>query len=317
MRIHVQNGPDDGVFAVTPAMFSDTGHTLSFGTTQAEFDTAMTEAEALVTSAALAKTLFPCDAPQLRLIFCTSAGLDKLAPYDLLPPGATLLNNSGVHAARAGEYCTMALLMLAARMPAMIEAQHAQRWQKQFASLLRGRHLGVLGVGDLGAAAARAARHFGMRTTGIRTRPEPHPDFDRIITQEQLYDCLHDMAFLLIAAPLTPATEGMITRERLEALPQGACVINIGRGAILDQDALCDLLDTGHLAGAVLDVFVPEPIPAGHRLWTTKNLIITPHCSVDDPARYAADSVRLFLDNVAAFEQGQPMPNRFDTIRGY
>jgi phosphoglycerate dehydrogenase-like enzyme len=317
MRIHVQNGPNDGVFEVTRAMFGDTGHRLSFGSTQAEFDAAMPEAEALVTSAALAKTLFPCDAPQLQLIFCTSAGLEKLAPYDWLPPNAALLNNSGVHAIRAGEYSAMALLMLAARMPAMIAAQQEQRWQKQFASSLRGRHLGVLGVGDLGAAAARAARHFGMRTTGIRTRPEPHPDFDRIITQDQLYEALHDMEFLLIAAPLTPATEGMITRERLEALPKGACVINIGRGAILDQDALCDLLDSGHLAGAVLDVFVPEPIPEGHRLWTTRNLIITPHCSVDDPASYAADSVKLFLDNVAAFEQGLPLPNRFDTIRGY
>jgi len=317
MRIHVQNGPNDGVFEVTEAMFGQSGHRLSFGTTQAAFDAAMPEAEALITSGSLAKTLFPCTAPNLRLVFCTSAGLEKLAPYDWLPPGCELLNNSGVHALRGGEYCAMAILMLAARMPAMIASQHAQTWQKQFATKLRGRKLGILGTGDLGAAAARQARHFGMHVTGIRTRDEPHPDFDRIVTQAQIDAVLPGLEFLLIAAPLTPVTQGMISRQRLESLPQGACVINIGRGAILDQDGLCDLLEAGHLSGAVLDVFVPEPIPPGHRLWTTRNLIITPHCSVDDPASYAADSVAVFLDNVAAFEQGRPMPNRFDTIRGY
>ena len=199
----------------------------------------------------------------------------------------------------------------------MIQAQHEQRWQKQFASLLRGRPVGILGTGDLGAAAARQARHFGMVVTGIRTRDEPHLDFDRTVTQERIDEVLPGLEFLIIAAPLTKATEGMISRTRLESLPQGAFVINIGRGAIIDQDAICDLLDSGHLGGAVLDVFVPEPIPAGHRLWTTRNLVITPHCSVDDPSSYAADSVRVFLDNVDAFTEGRPMPNRFDTIRGY
>jgi phosphoglycerate dehydrogenase-like enzyme len=100
-------------------------------------------------------------------------------------------------------------------------------------------------------------------------------------------------------------------------LQQGACVINIGRGALLDQDALCDLLDSGHLGGAVLDVFVPEPIPEGHRLWTTKNLVITPHVGADDPRSYAVESLRVFLHNLAAYEDGQTLPNRFDPVRGY
>jgi phosphoglycerate dehydrogenase-like enzyme len=317
MRIHVQNGADDGDFAVTAAMFDGSGHSVSIGTTQAAFDAAIGDAEALIVPSSLARGLFPCDAPQLRLIFCTSAGLEKLAPYDWLPQGVTLLNNSGVHSGRAGEYSAMALLMLAGQMPALITAQHEQRWDKRFGSVLRGRHVGILGVGDLGAAAARQARHFGMRTTGIRARPEPHPDFDRIITQDQLDDALPGLEFLLVAAPLTPATAGMITRARLQALPQGAGVINIGRGAIIDQDALCDLLDSGHLGGAVIDVFVPEPISPGHRLWTTRNLVVTPHCAADDPNTYAADSVRVFLANVAALREGRALPNRFDTIRGY
>ena len=106
-------------------------------------------------------------------------------------------------------------------------------------------------------------------------------------------------------------------RRRLGLLPPGAGLVNIGRGELTDQEAVCDLLDSGHLAGAVLDVFVPEPIPPGHRLWTTKNLIISPHTSADDPATYNAISLDLFLDNMLAFQRGFTLPNQFDTERGY
>lgn len=317
MRIHVQNAENDPDFAVTAAMFGATAHTLSFGDTQAAFRAGVADAQALVTATGSLKRFYPCPAPALKLIYCTSAGLDRLAPFDWLPPDVALLNNRGVHATRAGEYTAMALLMLAGQMPALIAAQAAGRWEKRYASSLRGRSMAVFGTGDLGAAGGRQARHFGMRTTGIRTSVTPHPDFDRVIASADLDALLPELEFLLLAAPLTAATRGIITRSRLERLPKGACVINIGRGALIDQEALCDLLDAGHLGGAVLDVFTPEPIPPGHRLWTTRNLIITPHVSADDPATYAADSARIFLDNLAAFEAGQPMPNRFDTARGY
>jgi phosphoglycerate dehydrogenase-like enzyme len=94
-------------------------------------------------------------------------------------------------------------------------------------------------------------------------------------------------------------------------------VVNIGRGGLLDQDALCDLLDSGHLSGAVLDVFTPEPLPEGHRMWTTPNVIISPHTSVDEPSSYNPLSLDLFFENLRARRDGQPMPNVFDTTRGY
>ena len=123
--------------------------------------------------------------------------------------------------------------------------------------------------------------------------------------------------FLVLACPLTAATRGLMSRKRLECLPSGAGVVNIGRGELLDQDALCDLLDQEHLSGAVLDVFTPEPIPPGHRLWSTRNLIISPHTSADDPATYNARSLDIFLDNLRAWQDGRPLPNRFDIARGY
>ena len=94
-------------------------------------------------------------------------------------------------------------------------------------------------------------------------------------------------------------------------------MVNIGRGELLDQDALCDMLDQGHLSGAVLDVFTPEPIPADHRLWSTPNLIISPHTSADDPATYNPRSLDIFLENLRAWRDGKPLPNRFDIVRGY
>ena len=117
----------------------------------------------------------------------------------------------------------------------------------------------------------------------MRTNAAPHPDCDEVITAHELDRVLPTTDYLVLACPLTPATQGMLDRRRLGLLPRGAGVVNIGRGALLDQDALCDLLDSGHLSGAVLDVFTPEPLPEGHRMWTTPNVIISPHTSVDEP----------------------------------
>ena len=318
-RIHVQNAPGDPDFAITPDMWAaaDTTVKLSFGDTAEAFIAGVAEADALVTTTGQLRTNFPCPAPRLKLIFCTSAGLDRLAPYEWLPPGVALLNNGGAHSRRAGEYAAMAVLMLAGHMPAMIASQAGQRWEKRYAASVSGKTLGVIGTGNLGAAGARAMRMFGMTTIGVRTQAEPHPDFDEIIAVSDLDTVLPRLDILLIAAPLTPQTRNLLDRRRLALLPKGAGLINIGRGALVEQDALCDLLDAGHLGGAVLDVFTPEPVPPGHRLWTTRNLVMTPHCSADDPKTYAPDSVAIFLRNLAAFHAGQPMPTRFDTTRGY
>ena len=156
-----------------------------------------------------------------------------------------------------------------------------------------------------------------MHVTGVRTAAAPHPDCDEVITADELDRVLPSTDYLVLACPLTAATRGLLDRRRLGLLPHGAGVVNIGRGALLDQDALCDLLDSGHLSGAVLDVFTPEPMPEGHRLWTTPNLIISPHTSVDEPATYNPRSLDIFFDNLRAWRDGQPMPNVFDTSRGY
>jgi phosphoglycerate dehydrogenase-like enzyme len=251
------------------------------------------------------------------LLFVTNAGLDKLAPFDWLPQGVALLNNRGTHAVKSGEFGIMAVLMLASRVPEMVTHQRAGRWQKLWGTALGGKRLTVVGLGTLGGATARHAAHFGMYVTGVRAHPAPHPDCAEVIGTDRLNDVLPRTDYLVLACPLTEATRGLIDRRRLSLLPRGGGVVNIGRGELLDQEALCDLLDGGQLSGAVLDVFSPEPIPPGHRLWSTCNLVISPHTAADDPATYNPRSLDIFLDNLRAWRDGKPLPNRFDTARGY
>jgi len=326
VRIHVQNLSEDPQFAITPVQWAaaaaraldvSAGHALSFGETPEEFRVAILEAEALVAQTGAVRRLFPADAPQLRLIYCTAAGLDGLAPFGWLPPGAQLLNNRGTHGAKAGEYGIMALLMLATGMPGFATVQRAGQWAPRHGSVLAGRQVTVVGLGSLGGAVATQAARFGLRVTGVRTRAEPHPACARVVTLDELDTVLDDTEFLVLALPLTDITRGLLDRRRIASLPQGAGVVNIGRGALLDQNALCDALDSGHLSGAVLDVFVPEPVPPGHRLWMTPNLVMTPHVSADDPDTYIPLSLDIFFQNLRASRDGKPLPNRFDTARGY
>jgi phosphoglycerate dehydrogenase-like enzyme len=326
MRIHLQNPDDDPLFDFSRAMWDaaarrapdvGSGHDVSLGGTGADFAAAMTEAEALICDISVIKAQFPCPAPRLKLLFVTNAGLDRISPFDWLPRDVILMNNRGTHAAKAGEFGIMALLMLANRVPEMVTHQRAGEWRKLWGNVVAGAPVTIVGLGALGGSIARHATSFGMDVTGVRASPAPHPHCTRVVGAEALDRVLPDTGFLLLACPLTDVTRGLIGRRRLELLPRDAGVVNIGRGELMDQDALCDLLDAGYLSGAVLDVFVPEPVPPGHRLWTTRNLIISPHTSADDPATYNPSSLDLFLENLRAWRDGIPLPNRFDVARGY
>ena len=324
MRIHIQNPSADDLFAITPAQWyaacaraGETGHHASFAADEAGFAAAIGVAEVLIAQPGTVRRFLPFAAPALRLLFCTAAGLDAIMPFTWLPPRLVLVNNRGVHGTKMGDYATMALLMLNARVPAYADAQRRQQWTPHFVPPVAGRHVTVVGTGDVGSAVARAARRLGLRSTGVRSRAEPHPDFDHVVAVTDLDAALAESDFLVLACPLLPATRNLMNRDRLALLPHGAAVVNVGRGALLDQEALADLLAAGELSGAVLDVFVPEPLPPGHRLWTTPNLFITPHVSTDDPTSYNPASLEIFFTNLQAWREGRPMPNRVDPRRGY
>ena len=323
MRVHIQNLPSTFGAPIAAAEWEAAvarakigHHEMTLGGTMEDFAAVIPHVEALVVSTRSTRELFPVEAPKLKTIFCTSAGLDPV-PFKDLPPGVSVLNNSGVHGPKAGEYGIMAILMLSNCMPALALAQREQEWRRLSGSVLDGRRVTVLGLGSLGGAVAERARQFGMRVTGVRTAAQPHPHCERVVATAALDSVLPETEFLVIACPLTEQTRNIIDRRRLGLLPPEAGVVNIGRGPLVDQDALCDLLDAGTLGGAVLDVFVPEPVPHGHRLWTTKNLIMTPHVSCDDPLTYNARSLDIFLENMTALEAGKPLPNLYLPERGY
>jgi glyoxylate/hydroxypyruvate reductase A len=326
MRIHLQNPIDDPLFDFSRAMWDaaverapdiGAGHGITVGRTGTDFSAAIAEAEALICDAGVVRAQFPCSAPHLKLLFVTNAGLDRLAPFDWLPQGTILLNNRGTHAAKSGEFGIMAVLMLANQIPEMVTHQRAGEWHKLWGTVVGRRSITIIGLGTLGGAIAEHAARFGMLVTGVRANPKPHPHCAAVIGPERIDDVLPRTEFLVLACPLTAATHNLLHRDRLALLPRGAGIVNIGRGELVDQDALCDLLDSGHLSGAVLDVFTPEPIPPGHRLWTTRNLVISPHTAADDPATYNPRSLDIFLDNLRAWRDNRPLPNRFDPVRGY
>ncbi len=299
MRLHIQNPADDPVFSITRLQWdaalrrSPMSGTfeLTIGNDPEQLGTELAGAEILLTwvnivarqlTAVPLRTL----APRLRIIACTSAGVDRLAPFGWLPADVALVNNSGTHGEKAGEFGIMALLMLQNRMPELITSQHAGEWRQAHGSTLRGRTLCVVGMGSLGGGVARQARAFGMRVLGIRNGPGQHPDCDETFQADGLDGALARADDVLLACPLTDRTRNLLSRGRLSLLRKGARVVNIARGPVWDQEAVCDALEAGDLESAFTDVTVPEPLDPTHRLWKTRGMIITPHVSADDRENY-------------------------------
>ncbi|HKF72730.1 MAG TPA: D-2-hydroxyacid dehydrogenase [Stellaceae bacterium] len=254
-------------------------------------------------------------APRLRWIQSCSAGVEKVAP--LIPAGITLTNASGVHGPRGGEYGMTAVLMLNSRVPAFVNNQQSARWEQIHTTPLKGKTLVLLGVGAIGGEVARLAKRFGMRVLGVTRSGKPHKSVDRMYPTKQLAQVLPKADFMLSTLPLTPETNGLVSRAMLDLLPRHAGVVNLGRGRVMDYDALMDKLRKGELAGAVLDVFYEEPLSANSPLWATPNLIMSPHCAVDDESVYVERCLDIFLDNLKRFLAGRPLNNVVNTKLGY
>lgn len=255
-------------------------------------------------------------APRLRWIQTTGAGIDALMPLDWLPRDIVLTNNTGAHGDKAEDSCLLAMLMLHQRMPEMIQSQHACRWEPVYTTPIAGKTAVVLGFGDLGRAAGRAAKKLGLEVIAVTRSGKAARPADKAVKVSSINRVLPKADFLIVATPLTTETTGLIHRTRLNLLKREAFVINIGRSPIVDYDALREKLDAGELAGALLDVHSPEPLPATSPLWKTRNLIITPHTSCDDP-RYMHFLCDTWFANFARLLANKPLTNRVDRALGY
>lgn len=256
-------------------------------------------------------------APCLRWIHTTWAGVDACMPLDWLPARVAFTNNRGAHGAKAEQYMRMAYTLLHTRMPEIIAQQRNRQWRQVFTGSLAGKTALVVGLGDLGQAAARAARQIGLKVLGVSRSGKKVPGATRVYRTSALDRLLADADFVVMAVPLTGETQSLLNRARLDRMKREAGVINIARAQVVDYDALQDKLSKGELAGAVLDVVEPEPLPPGSPLWDTPNLIITPHISCDDVEHYIDITLDLWFENLARFVSGRPLKNRVDPRRGY
>ena len=185
---------------------------------------------------------------------------------------------------------------------------------------IRGLRVTLLGTGDIGSHTARSLSAMGAEVRGVRRNPDKpaDPAFREVRAVTELDSLLPETDALILALPSTKATQGILSQERLALLPADACVINVGRGTAIDQEALMDALNGERLAGAALDVMVPEPLPPDHPLWDTKNLLLTPHCSGNTTLAYSRERiVEMFLEDLDRYAAGQPLTHLVNRREGY
>lgn len=256
-------------------------------------------------------------APNLKWIHCIGAGVEHLLPLDWLPDTIVLTNNKGVHADKAGEFGLMAALMLHNHMPAILTNQRRHVYSTPYGTPIAGSTVVIIGTGSLGGAAAKKLSLLGPHIIGVNRQGRPVEGCTEVVTFEKLDEVLPRADIVYLALPETPETRGLMDRRRLDLLKPTCGVANIGRESAMDYNALCAKLNAGELAGAVLDVFSPEPIAEDSPLWDTPNLVITPHVSADDGDSYIPLTLDLFFRNLERYVTEQPLLNQVDREHGY
>lgn len=231
-----------------------------------------------------------------------------------------LTNASGIHAIPISEHIIAMMLALARKLPQVICQQPRHVWQRPERLQVRelaGSTAVLIGLGAIGGRTARLLDGLEVRVIGVRRHPEiPAEGVSRLVGQEQLLEVLPEADWVIITAPLTPETEGLIDARAFEALKPGACILNIGRGPIIDQEAMIAALRSGKLGGAGLDVTTPEPLPSDSPLWDFNNVIISPHYSGSTPV-YEERAFAIFEENLGRYLAGEKLINVVDKRLAY
>lgn len=265
-------------------------------------------------------------APRLRWVHSAAAGVGNVLKSGIADRDVLLTNSAGIAGAPIAEFIVAGVLHFLRGLDVAVDQQRRGEWSKAFfvADDSPLRELGdcrvlIVGTGGIGQATASRLSAFGATCVGVRRRPElgVPPGFSAVVGPEDLEGELPRADVLVLAAPLTSETSQLMTRERLKRLPRGAIVVNVARGALMDEDAVADLLEEGWLRGAVLDVFTQEPLPAESRLWNLRSALVVPHVSPVSPGRFWPRQLDLFLDNWRRYSDGQSLRNLVDKHAGY
>lgn len=261
--------------------------------------------------------------PGLKWCHSAFAGVGPFVASGVFDSGSVILtNSSGSYGLTISEYVIMVTLMLMKRMPEYEEIIRERRWTQSLPiRSIAGSRIAIIGTGDIGRNAAKRYKALGAESvTGFSRSGRPAEYFDKICKMDEFEEIMSSESFdvLLLCVPGTPDSEGLLSRERLAMLSDRTFVINVGRGVVIDQDALVDALDEGVIAGAAIDVVYPEPLPEDSPMWTAKNLILTPHISGDMGLPYTVDlTVEIFCDNIRRYVRGEELTHVVDITAGY
>ena len=261
--------------------------------------------------------------PDLKWCHSAFAGVGPFISSGVFDSGSVILtNSSGSYGLTISEYVVMVTLMLMKRMPEYEEIIRERRWTQSLSiRSIAGSRIAIIGTGDIGRNAAKRYKALGAESvTGFSRSGRPSEYFDKIHRIDEFEEVMGSESFdvLLLCVPGTPDSKGLLSKERLNMLSDKTFVINVGRGAVIDQDALIDALNEGAIAGAAIDVVYPEPLPQDSPLWTAKNLILTPHISGDMGLPYTVDlTVEIFCDNLRRYVRGEELTHVVDITAGY
>ena len=262
---------------------------------------------------------------EARWVHILSAGLDhafEIGAREFQEAPFVLSNAKGVFGPALGEYAVAAMMYFAKSLRRLVDNQRARVWDRFFMEELAGRTLGIVGLGGIGQAAADRARPLGMRVMAVRRRPgksapqQPGSNVDECVGPEQLDALLAQSDYVLVATPLTPETRGLISEARLRLMKPTAVLINLGRGPLVDEEALAAALREGRLRGAALDVFCTEPLPSEHPFFALENVLLSPH-NADQTDGFISNSFAVFTANLHRFLQDRPLENVVDKHLGY
>lgn len=258
-------------------------------------------------------------APGLRWIHARSAGLDHVLVPEVVAHPALLTNGRGAFSPALAEFALAALLFFAKDLRRLVAQQAAGAWEPFDMERLEGRTVGIVGYGDIGRAVASRLRPLGVKVLALRRRPELSRGdalASETIPPERLHELMARSDDVVVAAPLTPQTQGLVGREAIAAMKRTAVLVNVGRGPVVDETALVAALEQGRIRGAALDVFETEPLPPGHALWRLPNVLLSPHCADHVPG-WVDEAVRVFLRQLERFRRGEPLRDVIDKAAGY
>lgn len=246
--------------------------------------------------------------PSLRWMQTSAAGTDHEMYARLRANGVKLTTGAGTTAPAIAQTVMLYLLALSRDLPRLSQAQEERRWAPEDSIDLEGMRVGIVGFGSIGHEVARLATGFGMEPIGLRRTAQPDDPYPHW-TNDRFDDLLEWADVIVVAAPLTDETHGMFDAAAFTRMKRGAWFVNVGRGPVVDEDALVSALVEGHIAGAGLDVFTVEPLPTDSPLWSMPNVIITPHSSGDTDSSNRR-AVELAMENFRRFAHGSELLNQ-------